>query len=114
VWPWPRSYTTHDPVEWTLVQGRFDADRWGRDWQDLFDSHVLVHNRRQIARIEVSKEGDGAFGVVDIDTLWRSRIDCSESHWMGRTCKVYALVEGEWKMTMQTGALRYDDRRGSD
>ncbi len=79
-----------------------------------FDSHVLVHNRRQIARIEVSKEGDGAFAVVDIDTLWRSRIDCSESHWMGRTCKVYALVEGEWKMTMQTGALRYDDRRGSD
>ncbi len=64
-----------------------------------FDSHVLVHNRRQIARI---------------DTLWRSPIDGSESHWMGRTCKVYALVEGEWKMTMQTGALRYDDRRGSD
>jgi ketosteroid isomerase-like protein len=113
VWPWPKSYTAHDPAEWTLVQGRFDADRWGRGWQDLFDSHELVHNRRRTARIEVSSEGDGAFAVVDIDTLWRDRLDGSESHWLGRTCKVYALVEGEWKMTMQTGALRYGDDRDS-
>jgi ketosteroid isomerase-like protein len=113
VWPWPRSYTAHDPAEWTLVQGRFDADRWGRGWQDLFDSHELVHNRRRTARIEVSSEGDGAFAVVDIDTLWRARLDGSESHWLGRTCKVYALVDGEWKMTMQTGALRYGDDRDS-
>ncbi len=113
VWPWPRSYTGHDPADWTLVQGRFDADRWGRGWQDLFDSHELVHNRRHIARIEVSREGDGAFAVVDIDTLWRSRVDSSESHWFGRTCKAYARVGEEWKMTMQTGALRYGDDRGS-
>lgn len=72
VWPWPRSYTAHDPADWTLVQGRFDAERWGRGWQDLFDSHELIHNRRRVARIEVSREGDGAFAVVDIDTLWRS------------------------------------------
>ena len=113
VWPWPRSYTSHDPADWTLVQGRFDAERWGRGWQDLFDSHELVHNRRHIVRIEVSLERDGAFAVVDIDTLWRSRSDGSESHWLGRTCKAYARVGEEWKMTMQTGALCYDDDRGS-
>ncbi|HXH88077.1 MAG TPA: hypothetical protein VNI55_05670 [Gaiellaceae bacterium] len=56
VWPWPRSYTSHDPADWTLVQGRFDAERWGRGWRDLFDSHELVHNRRRIVRIEVSNE----------------------------------------------------------
>ncbi|MDQ3066345.1 MAG: hypothetical protein M3R12_04210 [Actinomycetota bacterium] len=37
----------------------------------------------------------------------------SESHWLGRTCKAYARVGAEWKMTMQTGALRYGDDRGS-
>ena len=113
VWPWPSTYTAHDPAEWKLVQGRFDAERWGRGWQELFDSHELVHNHRQIVRIEVSKESDGAFAVVDIDTLWRSRADGSESHWLGRTCKAYALVGNEWKMTMQTGALRYGDDRDS-
>lgn len=113
VWPWPRSYTAHDPADWTLVQGRFDEERWGRGWQDLFDSHELVHNRRQIVKIEVSREEDGAFAVVDIDTLWRSRADGAENHWLGRTCKAYARVEGGWKMTMQTGALRYGDDRGS-
>lgn len=94
------------------MQGRFDAERWGRGWQDLFDSHELVHNRRHIVRIEVSREGDGAFAVVDIDTLWRSHVDGSESHWLGRTCKAYARVGEEWKMTMQTGALRYGDDSG--
>ena len=44
--------------------------------------------------------------MVDIDTLWRDRATGDESnHWLGRTCKVYALVAGEWTMTMQTGAL---------
>lgn len=113
VWPWPRSDTAHDPADWTLTQGRFDAERWGGGWQDLFDSHELVHNRRQIVRVEVSKEGDGAFAVVDIDTLWRSRVDGSESQWLGRTCKAYARVGKEWKMTMQTGALRYGGDRDS-
>jgi len=103
----------HDPVDWTLVQGAVRRGSLGRSWQELFDSHELVHNRREIVRIEVSREGDGAFAVVDIDTLWRSRVDGSESHWLGRTCKAYACVGAEWKMTMQTGALRYGDDRGS-
>jgi hypothetical protein len=62
-----------------------------------------------VARIEVSPEGDGALAVVDIDTLWRERSTGDESnHWLGRTCKVYSLVADGWRMTVQTGALRYD------
>ena len=106
VWPWPPTNRAHDPIDWVLVQGRFDADRWRRGWQDLFDTHTLVHNRRSIARIEISEQGDGAFAVVDVDTLWRAD-DGTESHWFGRTCKAYARVGHEWKMTMQTGVLVY-------
>jgi ketosteroid isomerase-like protein len=66
----------------------------------------LVHNRRETGKIEVSQQGDGALAVVDIDTLWRSA-EGDESHWKGRVCKVYAKVDGEWKMTMHTGVLEY-------
>jgi hypothetical protein len=55
----------------------------------------------------VSAEGDGALAIVDIDTLWRDDSTGADDHWLGRTCKLYALVGGEWKMTAQTGALRY-------
>ena len=44
-------------------------------WEELFRTHELAHNRRRTVRIEVSKEGDGAFAVVDVDTLWRRRSD---------------------------------------
>jgi hypothetical protein len=107
VWPWPSSYTAHDPAEWRLVMGRFDAERWRRIYAELFDTHELVHNRRKIVRIEVSAEEDGAFAVVDIDTAWRRRSDGEEQRWLGRVCKVYSLVNGEWKLTMHTGALQY-------
>jgi hypothetical protein len=110
VWPWPRTDTSVDPVGWRLVLGRFDARRWGRFFEEHFAEHELVHNRRSVVRIEVSAEGDGALAVVDIDTLWRRRSTGDESnHWLGRTCKVYSLVDGAWKMTMQVGALRYDE-----
>lgn len=106
VWPWPPTNTAHDPIHWVLAYGRFDAKRWGDAWQTLFDTHALVHNHRVIQKIEISKEGDGAFAVVDIDTLWRTPAG-EAMHWLGRVCKVYALVNGEWKMTMHTGVLRY-------
>jgi hypothetical protein len=110
VWPWPSTYSSVDPVDWRLVLGRFDATRWRRFFDDLFAEHELVHNRRSVVRIEVSAEGDGALAVVDIDTLWRRRSTGDESnHWLDRTCKIYALVAGAWKMTMQVGALRYDE-----
>lgn len=107
VWAWPATYTSFDPVDWRLVLGKFDAARWGTLYDELFRTRTLVHNRRETIRIEVSAEGDGALAVVDIDTLWRDSATGAEDHWLGRTCKLYALVSGEWKMTAQTGALQY-------
>ena len=106
VWPWPKSSSSHDPMEWVLEWGRYDAQRWRRGWQEVFDTHSLIRNDRETKKIEVSQEGDGAFAVVDIDTLWRSPLG-EEMRWQGRVCKVYAKVGGEWKMTMHTGVLVY-------
>ncbi|MDQ4082673.1 MAG: hypothetical protein M3123_07275 [Actinomycetota bacterium] len=72
-----------------------------------FRAWTLVHNRRETVRIEVSAEGDGALAVVDIDTLWQEDATGIDDHWLGRTCKLYALVGDDWKMTAQVGALRY-------
>jgi ketosteroid isomerase-like protein len=110
VWPWPRSYTAHDPAEWRLVMGKFDANRWRRRFQELFDTHDLVHNRREIVYVEVSAERDAGLAVVEVDTLWRRRSDGEEQHWLGRACKVYSLVGDELKMTMHTGLLDYEAR----
>jgi len=72
----------------------------------LFDTHALIHNWRRTKRVEVSEQGDGAFAVVDVDTLWRAR-NGKDFHWKGRACKVYSRVGTEWKMTMHTGLLEY-------
>ena len=87
VWPWPRTTNSHDPMDWVLEWGRYDPERWGRGWQELFDTHELVRNEREIRKIEASEEGDGAFAVVDIDTVWRDP-EGNESRWNGRVCKV--------------------------
>src|SRR5438552_827980 len=84
VWPWPRTPRSHDPLDWVIEWGRYDYKRWKRDWQELFDTHRLARNQREIKKIEISKEGDGAFAVVDIDTLWIDPND-GENHWKGRT-----------------------------
>ena len=106
VWPWPPANDAHDPVEWVMVLGKFDRQRWTLFYRRFFEEHRLVHNRRKTIQIEISEQGDAAFAVVDIDTLWvDTRGD--ENHWLGRVCKVYARVGGQWKMTMHTGALRY-------
>jgi ketosteroid isomerase-like protein len=107
VWPWPSRYDAHDPAEWELVMGRFDAERWRTAYTELFADWELVHNRRDTVTIEISEQGDGGFAVVDIDTLWRRRDSADEMRWNGRVCKVYALVGDGWKMTMHTGALIY-------
>jgi ketosteroid isomerase-like protein len=106
VWPWPKTADSHDPMNWIMVLGRYDRERWKGVWQELFDTHTLVHNRRQIHKIEISEQGDGAFAVVDVDTLWRDRSG-KDFHWKGRACKVYSKVDGIWKMTMHTGLLNY-------
>jgi ketosteroid isomerase-like protein len=106
VWPWPRTVRSHDPMDWVLEWGRYDPERWERGWQELFDTHELVRNEREIRKIEVSEEGDGAFAMVDIDTLWCDP-EGNDRRWKGRVCKVYSKVGGEWKITMHTGMLEY-------
>jgi ketosteroid isomerase-like protein len=107
VWPWPPTQSHHDPMDWLLVLGKFNALRWGRNWQELFDSHDLVRNDRKIQKIVVSNEEDGAFAVVDVDTLWKNKKTGEEMNWKGRTCKTYTLTESGWKMIHQVGVLDY-------
>ena len=61
---------------------------------------------RETKKVEVSEQGDGAFAVVDIDTLWRDP-EGDQMRRQGRVCKVYLKVGQEWKMTMHTGVLVY-------
>jgi len=109
VWPWPPDDESHDPAHWVFPQGRFDRDRWKTAWQQLFDTHDLVHNRRNIARVVVSEQQDGAFAVVDVDTLWRNIETGTLFHWNGRACKGYTRVGNEWKLIFHTGLLRYEE-----
>ncbi len=106
VWPWPPTAHHHDPAGWVLELGRYDHDRWRDGWQQLFHSHQLVHNRRTTVRVEISEEGDGAFAVVDVDTLWRD-LNGRDFHWSGRACKIYTKVGQEWKLIAHTGLLEY-------
>ena len=106
VWPWPRTPQSHNPMDWDLVLGKFDKERWSKGWQDLFNNYKLTHNKREIKKIVISKEGDGAFAVVDIDTLWIDRNNV-KNHWKGTVCKVYSKIGSEWKMTIHTGVLEY-------
>ena len=106
VWPWPPDPDAHDPSLWVMELGRYDPVRWRKEWQQLFDTHELVHNRRRIVRIVVSREEDGAFAVVDVDTLWRDSAN-RDFHWKGRACKVYTKAGGEWRLIMHTGLLDY-------
>jgi len=108
VWPWPRTPQSHDPVDWVMGMGRYNEQRWRDSWQDLFDTHTLAHNHREIKKIEVSAEGDGAFAVVDIDTLW-IHLDGTSNHWKGRVCKVYSWVGDAWKLIAHVGVLEYPD-----
>ncbi len=114
VWPWPPDAHSHDPASWDFPWGRYDRDRWRAGWQELFDTHELVHNRRRTVRIAVSEQGDGAFAVVDVDTLWRHRQTGDDFPWHGRAGKGYTLVDGEWKLIFHTGLLDYGSgRRGA-
>ena len=107
VWPWPPDAHTHDPASWVFPYGRYDRTRWRAAWEELFRTHELVHNIRKTIRIAVSAEGDGAFAVVDVDTLWRRRSDGEPFPWRGRACKGYTRVAGRWLLIFHTGLLDY-------
>jgi ketosteroid isomerase-like protein len=107
IWPWPPDARSHDPAKWVFRAGRYNYERWRANRQELFDTHELVHNRRRLVKIVLTKERDGAFAVVDVDTLWRDRRAGQDFRRQGRACKVYSKVGDEWKMTMHTGLLDY-------
>jgi ketosteroid isomerase-like protein len=109
VWPWPPDDESHDPIHWVFPQGRFDRERWKAGWQTLFDTHELIHNNRSILRVAVSEERDGAFAVVDVDTLWRNNSSGAQFHWNGRACKGYTRLGDEWKLIFHTGLLHYEE-----
>ena len=106
VWVWPKDNKSHDPLDWKIKLGKFDYKRWKKTYKNLFSNHKLKHNYREIKKIDISKEEDSAFSVVDIDTLWIHK-NGQKNHWKGRVCKVYVKVGKEWKLTMHTGALDY-------
>lgn len=110
VWPWPANVNAHDPLEWVLPWGRYNKQRWHDYLQKFFDKHDLIHNYRNTIKIEISKEGDGAFAVVDVDTLWKSKSG-DELHWDGRACKIYTLLNEQWKMISQVGLLDYSVKK---
>jgi hypothetical protein len=106
VWPWPKTSASHDPMDWELILGKFNKEKWSKSWQDLFDNYILEHNNRNIKKIVVSDDKNGAFAVVDIDTLWVDK-NSNKNHWKGRVCKVYTKTNNEWKLIMHTGVLVY-------
>lgn len=107
VWVWPNSNMDHDPINWAIGMGKFNYERWKNSYLKFFESYKLIRNQREIKKIEISDEGDGAFAVVDIDTQWENTTTGEIMHWEGRVCKVYSKVEEEWKLTMHTGVLKY-------
>jgi ketosteroid isomerase-like protein len=107
VWPWPADPQGHDPAGWVFPQGRYDRRRWKAEWEELFRTYELVHNNRSTVRVAVSAQGDGAFAVVDVDTLWRGRARGEKFHWKGRACKGYTKVGDRWLLIFHTGLLDY-------
>ena len=109
VWVLPKTNQNHHPLDWVTVLGKFNHQRWHDFYSRFFQNFKLIHNKRKILKVELSKEKDGAFAVVEIDTLWENKETKEPMHWQGVVTKAYAKVNGEWKMTMHTGTLIYDN-----
>lgn len=106
VFIWPPTSNSHDPIDWVSGMGRYNEKRWRKLWNKLFESHVLIHNKREIRKIVITEENDGAFAVVDVDTLWKDEKG-NDFHWKGRACKIYTKINNEWKLISHTGFLDY-------
>jgi ketosteroid isomerase-like protein len=106
VWVWPTDRKNYNPISWNLPQGKFDELRYTKIYTEWFDKFELIKNERKTEKISISTEGDGAFAVVDIDTLWRAK-DGEESHWFGRTGKTYVKTPKGWKMINQVGVFNF-------
>ena len=78
VWPWPPHSDAPDAVEWVFEFGRFDRERWRKNWNSLFDDYDLIHNNHKTVKIEVPGE---------------------DFPWKGRVCKIYTkMPNGDWKI----------------
>jgi ketosteroid isomerase-like protein len=106
VWVWPKDNKSHNPTDWITTLGKFDYNRWKIFYSEFFNKYNLIYNKRNIVKIEISKEGDGAFAIVDIDTLWKDS-NKNENHWFGRVCKTYVKKDDGWKLISHTGVLIY-------
>jgi len=106
VWVWPLDNTSHNPIDWKLPLGKFEYNRWKAVYEKLFNENKLVKNERTIVDIKISKEGDGAFAVVDVDTIWENK-DGVLINWFGRAGKTYSKVNDEWKLIAHHGLLKY-------
>jgi ketosteroid isomerase-like protein len=106
VWVWPTDTRNYDPISWNLPQGKFDHAKYLKIYSGWFAKFELIHNNRITQKLTLTAEKDGAFAVVDIDTLWRSK-DGEESHWFGRTGKTYVQTPQGWKMINQVGVFNF-------
>ena len=104
VWVWPKDNQSPNLIDWELPLGKFDLGRWKNFYSEMFTEYNLVRNERKTIEIKVSNEGDGAFAVVDIDTLWESSVG-KQMHWLGRTGKTYSKVGGRWYIISHYGPL---------
>ena len=90
VWPWPKSPTSHDPMEWVLEWGRYDRQKWLSGWQELYDTHELVRNVRETKKVEVSEPASA-------NTRPTNANDSAETAW--RTEKSWCeLCERTWRL----------------
>jgi hypothetical protein len=101
VWPWP---PTSDPTIRRLGFFRRDDSIVSAGRADGCISSIRMSSCT--VRIAISDEEDGAFAVVDVDTLWRDKSE-RDFHWKGRACKGYTRIAAEWKMIFHTGLLDY-------
>ena len=115
VWAWPPHSRAYDPMDWILRMGKFNLERWRKMLHIYFDTHELIHDKREIRKILLSEEQDGALAVVDVDSLWRPKPGTDspwhdgskELHTLGRAGKTYTLLNDEWKMLAQPGTMHY-------
>ncbi len=106
VWVWPKNNLAYNPINWELPLGKFNHERWKLVYEKMFSQNKIIKNERNIVDIKTSKEGDGAFAIVDVDTIWEN--DKGErSHWFGRSGKTYTKVDNEWKLIAHHGLLKY-------
>ena len=115
VWAWPPHAKAHDPMEWIMRVGRFDYEKWLKMTKLFMGTHKLIHNHREIKKILMTDEQDGALAVVDIETSFEQTPN-EDSPWnegggivevKGRAAKIYTLVGEEWKLLYQPGTMHY-------